>query len=154
PADPDEYDDDIILHEMGHWVASNFSKDDTLGGEHTIVDQLDPRTSWSEGWAHYWSAAVRLHRNLSVPEYAEPNIQLDNKAVIRSAFDLEGPSFPTQTIMATNEVAVGSILWHIPEAATGTAGDLASDREGEIWRSLSVRIPSRTDITLEDFHAG
>src|SRR5436190_23412472 len=86
-SDPDEFDDDIILHEMGHWVAFNFSRDDTLGGDHVIVDQLDPRTSWSEGLAHYWSAAVRRHENLRLsalpgpppPEYAAPNLQVDNK---------------------------------------------------------------------------
>jgi PKD repeat protein len=150
-SDPDEYDDDIILHEMGHWVAFNFSKDDTLGGSHTIIDQLDPRTSWSEGWAHYWSATVRRY---SGAEYVAPNLQVDNFGVGHSAFDLEGPSFPAQAIMATNELAVGSILWHIPEAAAGTPGDMPADRELEIWKSLRVRIPVRTEITLEDFHAG
>jgi PKD repeat protein len=150
-SDPDEYDDDIILHEMGHWVAFNFSKDDTLGGSHTIIDQLDPRTSWSEGWAHYWSGAVRLWVGA---EYVAPNLQVDNFGVGHSVFDLEAPSFPTQTIMATNEVAVGSILWHIPEAAAGTPGDLRTDRELEIWKSVSVRIPAQTQISLEDFHDG
>ena len=51
-SDPDQYDDDIILHECGHWVSFNFSLDDSPGGPHSIVDQLDLRLSWSEGWAH------------------------------------------------------------------------------------------------------
>src|SRR5258708_6686924 len=114
---------------MGHWVAFIFSRDDTLGGDHYIVDQLDPRTSWSEGWAHYWSAAVRRHENLRLsglpgpppPEYAAPNLQVDNKGAGNDVFDIEGPSFPALTVMATNEVAVACVLWDITDSANEAA---------------------------------
>ncbi|MBI3855305.1 MAG: PKD domain-containing protein [Planctomycetes bacterium] len=145
-SDPDEYDDDIVLHEIGHWIAHNFSKDDTLGGPHTVIDPLDPRTSWSEGWAHYWSAVVR---RFFPGEYSAPHLQVDNFGVGHSTFDLAAPSFPAQAVMATNELAVGCVLWNV----TGVVGTPTIE-EGEIWRSLSVRIPPRTNITLEDFHAG
>ncbi len=161
-GDPDEFDDDIILHEMGHWVAFNFSRDDTLGLEHVIYEQLDPRTSWSEGLAHYWSAAVRRHENLRLsalpgpppPEYAAPNLQVDNKGVGNGVFDIEGPSFPSQTVMATNEVAVACVLWDISDLANEAPFDTVSGNELEIWNVLHLRIPTRTAITLEDFHAG
>jgi PKD repeat protein len=156
-TDPDEYDDDMILHEIGHWIAFNFSKDDTTYGPHSILDQLDPRKSWSEGWAHYWSAAVRRYINSistdPIPEYSAPNLQVDTFAVYTSSFDVEGPSFPTQAIMATNELAVAAVLWDITDPAN-EAFDSVSGQEGEVWRAVSVQIPLRTNITLEDFHAG
>jgi hypothetical protein len=148
-SDTDEYDDDIILHEMGHWVAFNFSKDDTLGGFHTIVDQLDPRTSWSEGWAHYWSATVR---RFYPAEYPNPNLQIDTNSGGASVFDIEGPSFPAQAIMATNELAVACVLWHITDG--NTLPGPGATYEPEVWGAVSGQIPLRSNITLEDFHAG
>jgi len=149
-SDPDQYDDDIILHEMGHWIAYNFSHDDTLGGPHSVIDQLDPRTSWSEGWAHYWSAAVRR----SVPaEYPNPELQVDNFGSGNSVFDIELPSFSSLAVMATNELAVAAVLWDISDPAN-EAFDTVSGNELEIWRSIRVQIPARLNITLEDFHAG
>lgn len=150
-SDPDQYDDDIILHEIGHWVAFNFSKDDSLGGAHTIVDQLDARTSWSEGWAHYWSAVVRRY---FPGEYSAPQLQVDNFGVGQSSFDVEGPSFPVQAVMATNELAVACVLWDITDAANEPGFDGATGNEIEIWRVMTLQIPPRTNITLEDFHAG
>lgn len=150
-ADPDEYDDDIVLHEIGHWVAYNFSKDDTLGGPHSVVDQLDPRTSWSEGWAHYWSAAVRRFFGA---EYPSPNLQVDNfGGPSNSVFDLEGPSFPALAVMATNELAVAAALWDITDPAN-EAFDLLAGNEIETWQAIDDRIPAMSTITLEDFRAG
>jgi hypothetical protein len=149
-ADPDEYDDDIILHEIGHWVAHNFSKDDTLGGPHTIVDQLDPRTSWSEGWAHYWSATVR---RFFPGEYPSPQTQVDNFGTGFSVFGIDPPSFPSQTVMATNEVAVATVLWDITDTQGGTF-DLGPGHEQAVWQAVSDRIPLMTAITLEKFHDG
>ncbi len=149
-ADPDEFDDDIVLHEIGHWVAYNFSKDDTLGGPHSVVDQLDPRTSWSEGWAHYWSATVRRFFG---SEYASPQTQVDNFGSGNSVFDIEGPSFSALAIMATNELAVAAVLWDITDPAN-EAFDLLVGNEVEAWQAVNNRIPSMTSITLEDFREG
>ena len=157
-SDPDEYDDDIILHEIGHWVAVNFSKDDTPGGAHAITDLLDPRLSWSEGWAHYWSAVVRVYSNANVfaGEYV-PYLQVDNflsgGQPDNGVFDLEGPSFPTFTLTARNEVAVAAILWDLADPPNESF-DVVVPLEGQIWISVHGQIPGRTNITLEDFHEG
>ncbi len=149
-SDPDEYDDDILLHEIGHWVAFNFSKDDTLGGPHTVIDQLDPRTAWSEGWAHYWSSAVR---RFFPAEYSSPAAQVDNFASSSSFFDLEGPSFPGLAVMATNELAVAAALWDITDPANEPF-DLVAGNEPELWRAVNDRLVAMAGITLEDFRAG
>jgi hypothetical protein len=148
-SDPDEYDDDIVLHEIGHWITANFSKDDTPGGPHTIVEQLDPRLSWSEGFAHYWSAAVRQFAG-----YPFPTLQVDNFGSGHSTFDIEGPSVPSQAIMATNELAVVAILWDIIDTVDEGGFDGVGNLETPVWKAIKEQIPNRINITLEDFHVG
>jgi hypothetical protein len=58
-TDSDEYDDAVIVHEYGHMLAAKYSRDDSPGGPHFLGDRLDPRAAWSEGWADFFSAAVR-----------------------------------------------------------------------------------------------
>jgi hypothetical protein len=48
--DTDEYDNHVIVHEFGHFFESNASRADSVGGDHTTGDALDPRDSFSEGW--------------------------------------------------------------------------------------------------------
>src|SRR2546425_10971704 len=58
--DTDEYDDDVILHEYGHFMAKVFSQNDSLGGTHFLTDHTqDIRLAWSEGWATFFSSAAR-----------------------------------------------------------------------------------------------
>lgn len=149
-SDPDEFDDDIILHEIGHWVAENFSRDETPGGPHRITDQVDPRLAWSEGWAHYWSAAVRR----AFPgEYLTPSTQVDNFGGANSAFDIEGPSLPGKAVMATNELAVAAVLWDLIDPANESFDPL-SGNDTDVWASFDDRMPLMTGITLEDFRDG
>jgi PKD repeat protein len=150
-ADPDPYDDDVVLHEIGHWVAFNYSKDDTLGGPHTVIDQLDPRTAWSEGWAHFWSSLVR---RAFPAEYPAPQLHVDTFGAGASSFDVEGPSFPAQAVMATNELAVAAALWDIVDAGAEPF-DALSGNETALWQAVDQRISAGTaHVTLEDFRAG
>ncbi len=150
-SDPDEYDDDIVLHEIGHWILDVFSRDDTLGGPHSVTQQLDPRTSWSEGWAHYWSSAVRRQ----FPAwYLAPHTQVDNFGSGFSVFDLEAPSFPAQAIMATNELAVAAVLWDITDSSNEAAFDFLSGNEIEVWTAVDDQMDPAPHLTLEDFRAG
>jgi hypothetical protein len=158
-SDPDEYDDDIILHEIGHWVTVNFSRDDTPGGPHSITDQRDARLAWSEGFAHYWSAIVRQYANdhLAI-EYAAPALQVDNFVnsngqPINGVFDVEGPSFASSAVTAKNELAVAAVLWDLVDPAV-EAFDGVSGQETPVWKSVHEQIPNRVEITIEDFHEG
>jgi hypothetical protein len=58
-TDSDEYDDAVIAHEYAHMLAAKYSRDDSPGGAHSMGDMLDPRLAWSEGWANFFSSAVR-----------------------------------------------------------------------------------------------
>lgn len=162
-ADDDGWDDDIVLHELGHFISVNWGRDDSPGGFHSITDQLDPRLAWSEGWAHYFSSAVRAFANTIKPgqpgpptAYVDPWTQVDIFSVGNSFFDLEAPSFSADTITDRNEVAVGAGLWDIldtvNEGGFDTLGGAA--KEIDTWQILRVQIPGFSNITLEDFFKG
>ena len=56
----DYYDYDIILHEMGHWVMYNNGGIANFGGgSHGWGTPYDLGGAYNEGWAHYFSAAMR-----------------------------------------------------------------------------------------------
>ncbi len=62
--DTDEYDDDVLYHEFGHFIAAHFSKDDSQGGIHGLTDDdLDMRLAWSEGWGDAMPGNVKLWLN-------------------------------------------------------------------------------------------
>jgi hypothetical protein len=58
-TDTDEYDTAVIAHELGHYLQSVVSRDDSLGGQHSSDDRLDMRVAFSEGWGYAWSSIVR-----------------------------------------------------------------------------------------------
>jgi hypothetical protein len=144
-SDPDEFDDDIILHEIGHFIAFNFSKDDSPGGTHSVTGQYDPRLAWSEGWANFWSCAVRDFAGSVL--YPTPQVIVDNFGTGSSSFDIGLPSSSTYAIMATNELAVAYCLWHIYKQPLEMG-------ISPIWKVINLDIPSMKAITLEDFFKG
>lgn len=56
--DTDEYDRHVILHEWGHYLESDFSRSDSIGGDHVYGDKLDMRVAMSEGFANAFSAMM------------------------------------------------------------------------------------------------
>lgn len=56
--DTDEYDRHVILHEWGHYLESEFSRSDSIGGDHGYGDKLDMRVAMSEGFANAFSAMM------------------------------------------------------------------------------------------------
>ena len=65
-VDTDEYDSHVVAHEWGHYFQSAFSRDDSIGGSHTLGDKLDMRVAFSEGWGNAWSGMA-----LGSPIYAD-----------------------------------------------------------------------------------
>lgn len=102
--DSDEFDDSVILHEYAHMLAARFSRDDSPGGFHALGDILDPRLAWSEGWANFFSCAVRndpIYRDSRGPNGA---------TVLRQ--DLE--NIPSEDRPGYwSETSVGTLLWDL-----------------------------------------
>jgi len=55
-SDTDEYDDHVVAHEWGHYFQDVFSRDDSIGGPHSLNDRLDIRIAFSEGWGNALAA--------------------------------------------------------------------------------------------------
>lgn len=144
PGDTDEYDDDIILHEFGHFAAANFSEDDSQGGDHFLDDNTeDIRLAWSEGWAHFFSSAIR----------GNPR-QVDTILSIASSFEIEGPSpLASSTIYTTSEVSVATVLWDIFDN-TNEAFDALSLGISPIWDVFYGYLPTAPSVSIEDFWDG
>lgn len=51
-SDSDEYDQHVISHEWTHYYEAFLSRSDSLGGTHSLADQLDLRLAFSEGFAN------------------------------------------------------------------------------------------------------
>ncbi|MBN1582574.1 MAG: VWA domain-containing protein, partial [Anaerolineae bacterium] len=137
--DPDEYDDDILLHEYGHFVMDKYAHDKSLGGTHRWTSTYDnyfrtrPRgqdggplileqskqLAWSEGWAHFFSCAVRNDPHL-----------VDNTKSTHSSVDLESPG-PTAR-GSDNEGAVAGALWDVFDAHSDGRDHLGAGAD-EIW---------------------
>jgi subtilisin-like proprotein convertase family protein len=58
-GDNDGYDDTVLIHEYGHFLAHHYSEDDTPGGGHSVTWYYISTLTWSEGWANFWALAVR-----------------------------------------------------------------------------------------------
>ncbi|AZZ38046.1 hypothetical protein CIK05_14955 [Bdellovibrio sp. qaytius] len=52
-ADTDQWDDSVILHEMGHHIENMCGRMDSPGGSHNANARIDPRLAWSEGWGDF-----------------------------------------------------------------------------------------------------
>lgn len=55
--DPDEYDEAVILHEMGHYFIDVWSDDDSPGGSHRLR-KVEPTLAYGEGIAYFWAGYV------------------------------------------------------------------------------------------------
>jgi hypothetical protein len=149
-VDSDHFDDAILLHEYGHLIAQRFSRDNSPGGPHAVDAVQDIRLAFSEGWAHFFSAAVRNDAFLVdttalgafIYEIATPGV------VGVPGFTVTGPE---------NELAVAAILWDILNSTALAINNGAIDTAREaIWDIVDRYLPSAgvTDVSLEDFWDG
>jgi len=127
-TDSDEYDDSVLIHEYAHMLAAKFSRDDSIGGAHRPGDNLDPRVAWSEGWANFFSAAVRndsVYRDSSGP---------GGSNVLR--FDLEDNYPPNSWTGFGSETSVQALLWDFYDGRN-EPGDLAQFDFSQMWTAFT-----------------
>jgi hypothetical protein len=144
-SDPDEYDDDVILHEFGHYVGSVFSWDTSPGGNHDPFDNRPdpPALAWSEGYATWFSSEAR-----ATPDY------VDNAATGHSFFEIETPTDRSVTRGEGNEVAIGAILWDISDPANESF-DQMNKKRSKLWDVTHGYFQERhPNATLDAFCEG
>ncbi|MDB2549847.1 PKD domain-containing protein [Porticoccaceae bacterium] len=57
-TDSDEYDRHVVIHEWGHYFEDQLSRTDSIGGGHSLSEQLDMRVAFGEGWGNALSAMI------------------------------------------------------------------------------------------------
>ncbi len=121
PDDPDHYDDDIILHELGHWVMHRFSADDSPGGTHRDR-QVSPVLAYGEGVAYFLSAMWRDSPTVT-DNFADGARHIDLEAVTQNMEDLPALSG------TTDGTIYGDLREEIPAAILWDAYDAPSQEE-------------------------
>ena len=116
--DPDEFDDDIIRHEYGHYFVEHFSYDDSPGGSHRDR-RVEPRLAYGEGVAYFF-AAMADNDPLIVDTAIDANRLIDLEAVTQNGValgDMSGTTNGAQSGDLREEVVAG-ILWDALDPAT------------------------------------
>jgi hypothetical protein len=127
-TDSDEFDDSVLIHEYAHMLATKFSRDDSIGGWHQLGDNLDPRVAWSEGWANFFSAAVR-----------NDSIYRDSKGpggVNVMRFDVDENYPAASAIGYGSETTVQALLWDFYDDKS-EPGDSAQFDFAQIWAAFT-----------------
>ena len=142
-SDSDEFDTSVIAHEFGHYFQDKFSRDDSMGGPHSLSERYDPLLAFSEGWGNAFQGFV-----LSSQWYRDT---FDLGGTRSFAFDMENNTAPYTSIAAVgfySEASVQEFLWDVYDG-TGEGGDSISLGYAAIHRVMRedmVGTPSLTSI--------
>jgi hypothetical protein len=134
--DPDGYDDSVILHEYGHFLADQYACDDSFGGAHDVDRHYNKRLAWSEGWANYLASAVQ-----NSPYYLNWNWN----GGWSNDINWEGWSVTG----STNEGAVCATLWDIHDSADETH-DVLSLGGSQIWYTFQEHMGGSVPVSWTD----
>jgi hypothetical protein len=138
-SDSDEFDDAVIAHEYGHFLAHHFSRLEGPGGAHYIGERLDPRLAWSEGWANFFGCSV-----IRSPLY------VDSQASGTFSLDLERNRLPGDTPGIWSEHSVGSTLWDLFDEPPDS-GDSITLGFGPVWTAFTGDLRQHRFVYLIDF---
>jgi hypothetical protein len=158
-GDTDEFDDDVLFHEFGHFTAANFSRDDSMGGPHYLNENdYDMRLTWSEGWGNFFQGAVKHWLSSNDPSLISsktgvPLSQYVDNVVVGQPFLIvdvaapEGPGSPYcygSCYFSTNEISVANVLWN-----SMTSYDMQN-----VWNVITGFKASSNVVNLEAFYDG
>jgi hypothetical protein len=152
-GDTDEYDDDVLWHEFGHFVAHNYSLDVSPGGVHYLGDSgYDLRLAWSEGWGDFFPGAVKTWLSATNPGLlsVEPGMTLttylDTSGNGGFSFDFGNPPANANFYYSSNEVAVAKVLTDL-QISPFTMNDI-----WDVFTGIKNNLPALTDpVNLDTF---
>ena len=145
-GDTDHFDDDVLLHEYGHFLEHAFGVLHSPGGMHTLLDNTqDLRLAWSEGFSSFMAGAIKAW----LGERRHPTLSsegLPYSGYVDTANGTTGPGgglhydFNTVPVWldsviryASNETAVAKALWNLHAADTGMK---------DIWEVFATGLPA------------
>jgi hypothetical protein len=140
----------VIMHEFGHYVAGNYSRDDSPGGDHYVGQPVAPAFAWSEGFASFFAVSTFSHWiGESLPIFWD--IQTGgsfwhnyDEATYSSGSDILMPDLDGGVTQNLDENAVAVMLWHlwdgveVPETE-GTDDGIALGTKGVEYAISSPR---------------
>ncbi len=101
--DTEEFDQNVVAHEWGHYFEDSFSRSDSIGGAHALGDSLDARVAFGEGWATALAAMA-----LAEPQYCDTGAAGSGNGF---GINAESSNFGPQGWF--NEVSVVTLLWDL-----------------------------------------
>jgi hypothetical protein len=127
-GDTDEYDDDVLMHEYGHYVETTLGLRDSPGGSHYLNDD-DLRLSWSEGWGSFFPVALKSWLKEYHPERLSSSDELPTSYFVDTYGSAAGISIDMASpnvwycpggsdcfIYSSSEVAVTKVLAGLQQA--------------------------------------
>lgn len=132
-TDTDEFDEHVIAHEWAHYFTDTFSRDDSIGGSHTLQDILDIRVAFSEGFGNAFSAMVT----------GEPVYKDSQGLSAGFNFDIESNNCGANRGWFS-ECSVQSVLYDFYDVANDDALNLGF---APIYTVLTTNIPATTAVT-------
>lgn len=155
--DTDEYDDDVLWHEYGHFVEDFTGALDSPGNVHTLDDLgQDMRLAWSEGWSDFFPVAVKRWLKDTYPDALSHDATISSPGVyIDTVGDLTYISydFSTAPPLATAEGNEIHLLYTTNEGAVAKVlSDLhLAYGHAPLWSAFTVL--GENDHTLSNFES-
>ncbi|MCF6281836.1 MAG: hypothetical protein L3J28_06420 [Candidatus Polarisedimenticolaceae bacterium] len=125
-GDTDHFDDDVLLHEFGHFIETQYLTSDSPGGCHFLTDNdLDLRLAWGEGWGTFFASAVKRFIQETTPEKLSSTtavtgyLDTDGEKAGLMSYNLLSPPFEfmgakaDSFYYASSQFAVSNILWSV-----------------------------------------
>jgi hypothetical protein len=116
PGDPDAWDDAVILHELGHWAARRFGRDDSPGGAHD-GSRVAGAIAFSEGFAEFHAAwqqgdPVLVDRRADAPRLRDLDAMSEDDPLARGTSDGSVNGLVSERFVA-------ALLWDLLDAGAG-----------------------------------
>ena len=140
-SDPDEWDDAVILHELGHHLAAVYSRDDSSGGRHAGA-RTAPEIAWSEGWATFFASWVT-----GAP--AQLDARLDTVRVTDLETMDEPDAFGVDGELVSERL-VAAVLWDLYDDPDDDDDPVAVG-DAVVWDALLGLRDAAPGVDLADF---
>ncbi|MDH5216452.1 MAG: Ig-like domain-containing protein [Gammaproteobacteria bacterium] len=137
--DTDEFDDDVLWHEFGHYIASEESKDQSPGGCHYFdMNDLDLRLAWSEGWGDFFPMAVKnwAAKDVARADYVSMDSSVAQSFYVDTAADLAQLSFDVARLENNGDVEIDKVKIPFEEYHVHASSELAVSKI--LWDTLSA----------------
>ena len=132
PGDQPYWSDAVSSHELGHWAMHSYGYSPGEGGPHFIGKPTFPGQAWSEGWATWFSSAVRgdpVYYDKQQGSFFWVNI---NSSSYSNGKSFVEPKAADGLLQLLDENEVSAMMWRLssPDAASRSAlfAALASTR--------------------------